>query len=124
MAFWRGLFAFAAIYNFLVGGALMLAPHRAAAGLGVSGGGAPFALAMVGMLIVVFGVGYAMVARSPAQNRGIVWIGLIGKIGAAALGTMQYLANIVPLSTFLLGMGDVVFVLFFAIFLWRGSQSR
>ena len=39
------------------------------------GPGAPYAITMVGMMIAVFGVGYAIVARNPAGNRGIVWIG-------------------------------------------------
>jgi hypothetical protein len=120
---WRGIFAFAALYNFAVGGAMLAFPDRAAAGLGLSGAGAPFAIAMVGMLIAVFGVGYAMVSHAPARNRGIVWIGLLGKIGAAALGASQYVAQVIPFSTFLLGMGDAVFVVMFAIFLWRGPRT-
>jgi hypothetical protein len=122
MSFWRGLFAFAALFNLAVGGALLAAPARIAEQLGVSGPGAPFAIVMSGMLIAVFGIGYAIVARDPAGNRGIVWIGTIGKIGAATLGAMQYVAAIIPLSTFLLGMGDLVFAALFALFLWRAPR--
>lgn len=120
--FWRGFFAFAAFYNLAVGGAMLAASERAAAALNISGAGGPFAVAMAGLLIAVFGVGYAMVAASPAKNRGIVWIGVIGKLGAAALGAMQFNAGLIPLSTFLLGMGDLVFVALFALFLWRGPR--
>jgi hypothetical protein len=122
MAFWRGLFAFAAFFNLAVGGVLMAAPARVGEQLGVTGPGGPFAIVMAGMLIAVFGVGYAMVSRNPAGNRGIVWIGLIGKLGAAALAAMQYVAAVIPLSTFLLGMGDLVFAALFALFLWRGPR--
>jgi hypothetical protein len=122
MNLWRVLFAFAAIWNLAVGGAMLAAPARAAEGLGISGAAGPFAIAMCGMLIAVFGVGYAMVAAQPAQNRGIVWIGLIGKIGAATLGALQYVAGIIPVSTFALGMGDLAFAAAFAAFLWLGPR--
>ncbi|MBN8606139.1 MAG: hypothetical protein J0L81_04415 [Caulobacterales bacterium] len=117
---WRVLFALAALYNLAVGGAMLAAPGALAPQLSVEGAGAPFALMMSGLLM--FGVGYAMTARDPAGNRGIVWIGMIGKIGAAALGTIQYQAGIVQFSTFALGMGDLVFVALFALFLWRGPR--
>lgn len=122
MSFWRGFFAFAALYNFAVGGVMLAAPAQAAAQLNIAGAGGPFAIAMSGMLIAVFGIGYAMVAYAPARNRGIVWIGLIGKVGAAVLATMQYTQGIIPAGTFALGMGDLAFVVLFALFLWRGSQ--
>lgn len=122
MSFWRGLFAFAATYNFAVGGAMLAAPGRAAEGLNISGAGGPFAIAMAGMLIAVFGVGYAMVARAPAANRSIVWIGLLGKLGAVTLATMQFAQKLIPLSTFALGMGDLAFAALFALFLWRGPR--
>jgi hypothetical protein len=123
VSFWRGFFAFAALYNFAVGGMMLAAPERAAAQLNIAGAGGPFAIAMSGMLIAVFGIGYAMVSYAPARNRGIVWIGLVGKVGAAILATMQYTQGIIPTSTFALGMGDLVFVVLFALFLWRGSQQ-
>ena len=119
---WRALFAFAALYNLAVGGTMLATPGALAEQLNVEGAGAPFALMMSGLLIAMFGVGYALVARDPAGNRGIVWIGMIGKIGAAALGTIQYQAGIVPFTTFALGMGDLVFVALFALFLWRGPR--
>ncbi len=122
LTFWRGLFAFAAFYNLAVGGAMLAAPARIAAQLGVSGTGAAYAMLMVGLMIAVFGVGYAIVSAAPAKNRGIVWMGAIGKIGAAALAAVQFNAGVIPFNTFLLGMGDLVFVAMFALFLWRGPR--
>jgi len=122
MTFWRGLFAFTAFFNLAVGGAMMAAPDRVAAQLSVTGAGAPFAMVMVGMMIAVFGLGYAIVARAPAANRGIVWIGLVGKLGAAALATVQFSAGIIGAGGFALGMTDLLFVAAFALFLWRGPR--
>ncbi len=122
MKVWRGFFAFASVYNLGVGAIMAAAPERVAGQLGVTGPGGAYAIAMVGLLIAVFGVGYAMVSYAPSRNRGIVWIGLIGKLGAVTLGSMQYAAGIVPASTFALAMGDLAFAAMFALFLWRGPR--
>jgi hypothetical protein len=122
LTFWRGLFAFAAFYNFAVGGAMVAGAAQVAAQLDISGAGGPFAVMMAGLLIATFGIGYAMVSAAPAKNRGIVWIGAIGKLLAVMLATIQYSAGVIPFSTFLLGVGDLVFVALFALFLWRGPR--
>lgn len=122
MKVWQGVFAFAAFYNLAVGGTMLAAPDQIAGQLGVSGAGAPFAILMSGLMIAVFGIGYALVARAPAAHRGIAWIGLIGKLGASGLGAWQYAIGIIPVSTFALGLGDLVFVALFALFLWRGPR--
>lgn len=123
MTFWRGLFAFAAFVNLAVGGGMMAASSTVAERLGVTGPGAPFAIFMIGMMIAVFGVGYAIVARDPARNRALVWIGIIGKSGAVAIGAAQYAAGALPFSTFTLSMGDAVFAALFALFLWKGPRA-
>lgn len=122
LTFWRGLFAFAAFYNFAVGGAMVAGASQAAAQLNITGSGGPFSVMMAGLLIATFGIGYAMVSAAPAKNRGIVWIGVIGKIGAAVLASAQFSAGVIPTGTFLLGIGDLVFVALFALFLWRGPR--
>lgn len=101
---------------------MLAAPARIAMQLNVSGAGAPFAVALAGMLIAVFGVGYALVSHTPALNRGIVWIGLIGKLGAVILGALQYTIGVLPATALALAGGDLVFVVLFALFLWRGPR--
>ncbi|WP_395646806.1 hypothetical protein [Terricaulis sp.] len=123
MSFWRGLFAFAAFVNLAVGGAMMAASGQVAERLGVTGTGAPYAIVMVGMMIAVFGVGYAMVSRDPTRNRPIVWIGIVGKLGAVVIGAAQYAAGALPFSTFALSMGDAVFAALFALFLWKAPRT-
>lgn len=118
--FWRGLFAFAALWNLAVGGVMLAAPARVAEPLQISGVGGAFAIAMAGLLIAVFGVGYALVSAAPAKHRDIVWIGVVGKLGAAVLAAIHFNAGNLPFNTFALGMGDVAFAALFALFLWRG----
>ncbi|MBC7768096.1 MAG: hypothetical protein H7124_04865 [Phycisphaerales bacterium] len=119
---WRGVFAVAAFFNLAIGAAMMAAPDRVAAQLNVTGAGGPYAIVMAGMMIAVFGLGYAIVARAPAANRGIVWIGVVGKLGAAALAAMQFSAGIIDVGGFALGMTDLAFAAAFALFLWRGPR--
>lgn len=123
MTLWNALFSLAALVNLGVGGAMAATPREVAAQLGVLGPGAPYAITMVGMMIAVFGVGYAIVARDPARNRGIVWLGVIGKFGAAGLAALQYAQGLIPQTTFVLGMGDAVFAALFLLFLWRGPRA-
>lgn len=122
LTIWRGLFAFAAFWNLAVGGVMLAAPARVAEQLQISGPGGPFAVTMAGLLIAVFGIGYALVSAAPANNRGIVWLGVIGKLGAAALAALHFYAGNLPFNTFALGMGDIAFAALFALFLWRGPR--
>lgn len=121
--FWRGLFGFAALWNLAVGGAMLAARARVAEQLQISGAGGPFAISMAGLLIAVFGVGYALVSAAPTKHRGIVWLGIISKVGAAALAALQFSAGAIPFNTFALGMSDLVFAAFFALFLWSAGVS-
>lgn len=124
MKVWRGLFAFAAIYNLIVGGVMLAAPERVAAAFDVSGAGGGFMIAMCGILIAVFGVGYAIVSAALAKNRGIVWIGMIGKFAVVLLAASRFAAagGALPLDQVALPFGDLVFVAAFALFLWRGPR--
>jgi hypothetical protein len=112
-------FAVAALFNIAVGAAMVIVPSRIAMHLNVDGLGAPYVVATVGLLIVAFGIGYGMVAQDPAHNRGVIWIGMIGKLGVAGLGALQFAAAIIPFRYLALGMTDVVFAGLFALFLWR-----
>jgi hypothetical protein len=122
MNLWRGVFALAAFVNFLVGGVMTAAPGRAAAAIGA--GADPASVQFAGWLIFTFGIGYAMVARTPASHRGIVWIGAIGKFGAVAIALWRLFSRggYVPAQAVALPLVDLLFVAVFALFLWRGPR--
>ncbi len=69
----------------------------------------------------MFGIGYALLAWKPMANRSLALLGVIGKSGACALLTFAYLNGVIPLTPFLLGLGDIVFVVLFAVFLLKTS---
>lgn len=122
MNLWRTVFALAAFVNFLVGGVMAFLPARAAEAIGH--GADPASVQFAGWLIFVFGIGYAIVAREPAANRGIVWIGMIGKFGAVAIALWRLFSQggYVPAQAVALPLVDLAFVALFAVFLWRGPR--
>jgi hypothetical protein len=67
--------------------------------------------------IGLFGLGYWMVASAPEQNRGIVQLGLLGKLLAVALVGGHNLAGNVSGPLALVVSGDVVFAVLFARYL-------
>lgn len=70
------------------------------------------------MAIALFGLGYWMVARNPDANRGIVLLGLIGKlIVVAILFGHYFLIGDVNFNLAGLSIGDIIYSGFFILFL-------
>ena len=114
---WRALFAIAAFFNIVVGGALLFASGPVFNAFGMPTPDTPMFIQVSGWLVVVFGLGYARVARDPAGNRGIVFMGVIGKAAMPVLMGWYTLDGAAPLGAFLLTLGDLVFAALFAVFL-------
>ena len=74
--------------------------------------------------IGLFGLGYWMVASAPEQNRGIVQLGLLGKVLAIALVVGHYVAGNVSLPLALVVSGDVIFAVLFARYLATTRTGR
>ena len=64
-----------------------------------------------------FGVGYWIVSRNPEQNRGLVVLGMLLKVGVTAIIVGHYLAGDANLRMLLLVSGDALFALAFLHFL-------
>lgn len=120
-AFWRGLFAVAAGFNLAVGLPMVLAPGALISLLGMRPV-EPFFPRVAGLLILVFGLGYALVSRDLAR-REIVLLGVVGKVGVVALLAWSWLDGSVPGSVVALGSGDLLFALAFATFLARAAED-
>jgi hypothetical protein len=66
------------------------------------------------LAIAIFGFGYWMVVSNPAAYRGVVILGLIGKIGVVAIAFGHYFfVGDVNLNLAGLTLGDVIFAAFF-----------
>lgn len=121
MIFWRIVFGLAAAFNILVGYTILTDP----ASLGTQPfTGSPQEALLIkscGWLIGVFGVGYGLAALDPLGNRGIVFLGIIGKLAMPAFAYPLYQSGIIPLESFALTLGDLVFVVLFAWFMLANS---
>lgn len=79
--------------------------------------GTPIEL-VVSVLVLGFGIVYVLVARDPLRFAPVLWAGIVGKLGVVALLAPQVGA---PGEDPLLGpvlVGDTLFALGFALFLW------
>ncbi|MBX3488261.1 hypothetical protein [Parvibaculum sp.] len=123
--FWHALFWTAAVYNFIAGAPLLLAPSLAAANAGIP----PFdpqhiiIAQLAGLVVCLFGIGYAMVAMNTSGGRAIVILGLIGKLGVCALVAGHLLWGHVPQLLVLAAAGDFLFAIAFAVYLSEPSKA-
>lgn len=119
MMFWRWFFAFAAVWNIAAGLPGLIDPANDALGFGY--GRTPgdlLMVRMVGLLVAIFGVGYALVASNPKAHRGIVILGALGKIATAVLIAQAFLAQSISGAAFAMGLSDLAFAAAFIVFLW------
>lgn len=118
---WRAFFWVAAAYNLLAGlpPLLGLAQGSAIFGIVAPDPQVSVILQMMGLLVVAFGIGYAMVARDLVAGRAIVRMAIIGKLGVFALIGWHFIAGTMPLPVFAAAVGDLLFALGFIAFLRR-----
>lgn len=123
MRVWKAVFALAALFNFAVGLPLLLAPVAFYTALKQPVPTDLLSVQTAALLISVFGVGYAMVARDPVANRPIVWLGLLGKAPLPMMVWLQVRAGKASMSAFQLTLGDLVFSILFLVFLLRTKKA-
>lgn len=124
--FWPALFGGAALYNFAAGLPPLLIPSLSAENLGLP----PYdpqhiiIAQLAGLLICLFGIGYAMVAMGTPGGREIVILGMIGKLGVVLLVAGHLLWGHAPLGLAVAAGGDFLFALAFLVYLTRDRGAR
>lgn len=123
----RGWLIAAAAYNIAWGIATVAAPVWTLRALGVTAAGEevwPRLWACIGMIVGVYGVGYAIASRAPVRHWPIVLVGLLGKIlgpigfvDAAVRGELPWSMGMVILTN------DVVWWAPFAMILWHAALA-
>lgn len=122
MTLWRIVFAVAAAFNLGVGYMIVTDPGSMAAQPFTGTPQEALLIKSCGWMIGVFGVGYGLVALQPLANRGIVFLGIIGKLAMPAFAYPLYQAGAIPFESFALTLGDLVFVVLFAWFMLANSN--
>lgn len=119
MRVWTVVFILAAVFNFAVGLPMLIALEAMLASLGQAVPDDLLMTRLASLLIVVLGIGYAMVARDPVANRSILWLGVIGKAPIPLLVWQGGGAAVLSSPAFLLSLGDLAFAALFLIYLAR-----
>lgn len=117
----------AAVYNLLWGGFAVLFPRALFDWLGMVQPNYPQFWQCIGMIVGVYGIGYAIAASDPARHWPIVLVGFLGKV-AGPLGMVQALWEGALPWTFALNCltNDLVWWIPFALilrFAWQAQDS-
>lgn len=122
--FWPRMFFAAALFNFVFGAPIMLAPrwsYRVAYRPSLSN---DEAMAVkfwgdFGFAVTLIGAGYYLVSRDVTQNRGLVWLGIFAKLFDVVVLSYRFATGVAKPLVILPAVVDGVFVLLFALFLHR-----
>ena len=117
--------AVAAVYNILFGAWAVLLPASAFDLAGLEQPNYPELWQCIGMIVGVYGIGYAIAARDPIRHWPIVLVGLLGKI----LGPIGFLGAVlqdrVPLEAgLIIVFNDLIWWPGFALALWLAWRAR
>jgi len=69
--------------------------------------------------LLLFGIGYAIVALNPAKNHAVVGLGIAGKACVVVAMTQRFIVGAATGWILIAVAGDLLFGLLFARFLWR-----
>jgi hypothetical protein len=123
------LFALGAAWNVVIALSILGAPMFSLRLLyGHEPGGDDQLLAMLdrdfAFCVLLFGIGYGIVAFDPSRNHGLVWLGILGKLGVVATLSQRWLSGVATAWVLPAAAGDLVFAALFIWFLWRNKQPH
>ncbi len=72
--------------------------------------------------VFLFGLGYYFVSRNITKNRGIIWMGIYGKLAVFFSFTYSYFTGLSTIISFLSCTGDFLFTMLFLLFLWQTRE--
>jgi len=117
----------AAVYNIAWGSAMIIAPRSTLNAIGVYPPHPdlwPQLWACIGMIVGVYGIGYAIAAFNPVRHWPIVLVGLIGKVlgpigfvHAASRGELPWSMGVTILTN------DILWWVPFSLILWHAAKA-
>jgi len=116
----RYLLRFTGCYNLLAGLNMLVFYHESFKALGVPKPDLMMPVQLVGILVMLFGVGYLLVASNPVENRNLLMLGFWSKALGSALGIGYVLLGKLP-AVFLIVLlfSDIMYLPPFIIILHR-----
>ena len=69
--------------------------------------------------VVLFGIGYLIVAANPAKNHGIIFLAIIGKVAVFLIWTWYWWRGYATALALFGGVGDLIFAVLLMFFLLR-----
>ncbi|MEM9555503.1 MAG: hypothetical protein AAGC60_14700 [Acidobacteriota bacterium] len=124
---WRTFFALAGLLSVGGGVAGMLGLVARPEALGMAPPLYPFAFELVFLAVLVFGLGYFLLAAAPERNRDIAWLGLTSKLGGLIISLRALDSGQLPASSWAQPLvADLPWAIGFALFLWltRGDPDE
>lgn len=79
----------------------------------------PVYQAVTVLFVALLGLGYFMQARAEKRDRTFLTIAALGKAGFFGIFLVSWLAGLVPWSAPLVTVGDLLFAIVFAVWLWE-----
>lgn len=114
----------AGVYNLVWGGFVVLFPEAMFRWIGADVPRYPELWQCIGMIVGVYGIGYAVAARDPLRHWPIVLVGLLGKIfGPIGFFDAVVIRDVFPLSFgFTILTNDLIWWVPFTIILWHAFR--
>ncbi len=121
----KAVLLFAAFYNLLFGGSALLFPSFSLQILGIESTGQTILWQCLGMVIGVYGVGYAIAAFHPFQHWPIVLVGLLGKFFGPVGFLFYAIQGTLPWKMgWMLCFNDLIWWIPFTLILYKTVQNR
>ena len=111
---------FAGTFNLLAGLSMIVFYSEGFRMLGIKKPPLMLPMQLVGTMVILFGIGYHIVASNPVENRNVLMLGFWSKALGSALGVGYVAMNKLPL-TFLpvLFFADIIYLPFFWLIMRR-----
>ncbi|MDP6978152.1 MAG: hypothetical protein QF570_06050 [Myxococcota bacterium] len=123
---WKALFWVAAFYNFSAATVALVAPEFHVARFFAPGTSFESPVAHIytqafWVSVFSFGMGYAIVARNPDRNHGILFLAALGKTYVCFAFARAWLEGSMGVLALVGGIGDLAFAVAFVWFLWSAN---
>lgn len=116
----RYLLRFAGTFNLLAGLSMMTLYHEGYQLLGVPKPALVLPVQVMGTLVLLFGVGYHLVAKRPVENRDILMLGFWSKAVASVLAFWYVAAGKLPWwFAVVVLLADTIYLPFFYVIMRR-----